>query len=115
MRALQLDSVYDETRTIALRARRLHTGLSMDRNARIGSSLLVALFAAGCETAIEPFPGPVDEVTQAALQNAPIRRLRRLSNREYNNVVRDLLGVPLRTGRGHMPAVPRDLFDNAQR
>src|SRR6266567_3788061 len=32
-----------------------------------------------------------------------------------DDVVRDLLGVPLRTGRGHMPAVPRDLFDNAPR
>src|SRR5687767_4534135 len=81
------------------------------RRAGIAAGFAAALLAAGCDTSIAPIPdrsGPL----LAAVNGAPIRRLRRLSRREYNNVVRDLLGDDSRPADRFLADVHPNGYDN---
>src|ERR1051325_3529164 len=58
-----------------------------------------------------PAPAPPSEPVVAVV--APARRLRRLSSREYDNVVRDLLGVQTRpASAGFLSDVFQNGYDN---
>src|SRR6266700_2723001 len=67
------------------------------------------LVEGGCTDRYPPAPPPSEPVVAAA---APSRRLRRLSSREYDNVVRDLLGVQTRPAAGFLPDVYQNGYDN---
>ncbi len=73
--------------------------------------------ATGCNGGMAPEPpsrrfvtAPAIAVT--AMRGAPIRRLRRLSNREYDNVVRDLLGDGSHPADGFVVDVYQNGYDN---
>src|SRR3954452_16835968 len=61
----------------------------------------------GCD--LPPHARPSDPVISAV---APLRRLRRLSNREYDNVVRDLLGDGSHPAYAFLADVYQNGYDN---
>lgn len=67
----------------------------------------VASFGAGCVGEIGDKPDPV--VEPAVIKGEPLHRLNRL---EYNNTVRDLLGVSVRPADSFPPDSATDGFDN---
>jgi hypothetical protein len=74
-----------------------------------------ALLAMGCNAGSPASPVHLtpEQVASSAPSSAlPIRRIRRLSNREYNNVVRDLLGNPSQPANQFVVDVYQNGYDN---
>ena len=63
----------------------------------------------GCH---DRYPPPVATVGPAPVATAPVRRLRRLSSREYDNVVRDLLGDASRPAARFLADTYPNGYDN---
>jgi hypothetical protein len=76
----------------------------------LGALLVAASFACDAGDAARPEVQSVDE--SSYLSTVPARRLRRLSKREYDNVVRDLLGDTTQPSSAFGPEVYPNGFDN---